>query len=433
MGSSGKRKVLELWLRLSFRRAISKFLMLRFLLLKRSRALVRALALGAKPVALFDVHKLPGRLLTRIPASRRRKITLTRQVQRKPKTVSLSAPELHVIEASNVVFEPLSEVIGHAGALYRQRPFRYYPGYRGKENLSNASPLLAWNSRRFGLAAPLELGVPARIESGILLNGQSSTNWYHWVVNILPRAFIADQLVGIPPEVPLLISESVRGENLEKMLRLVIDERRVIRFIADRLHLASNAIVVESPAKELYSPTNTFSNPPWKRLGDFHIPTMAAFRTHLLARAQARPKITDSDLPRRIFLVRSNETRPYNQDEVELALAPLGFSPVQLELLSPDQQILLMANAELVVGPTGAQWASWLFSSSAKGLILIPKFLRRSSLFSKLGHFGNSTLYEFFMDSEHLSWPHYFGSTSATVIDVRRLVKAVQHMLDSPD
>ncbi len=102
---------------------------------------------------------------------------------------------------------------------------------------------------------------------------------------------------------------------------------------------------------------------------------------------------------------------------------------VRLEQLPFTEQVALMAEVTIVVGPTGAQWAGWLFSERAVGLILVPGFLTRSCLFAKLGAPGKSELLELSMNSDAISWES--STRVATRVDVSRLKQAVQLIVQS--
>jgi hypothetical protein len=158
---------------------------------------------------------------------------------------------------------------------------------------------------------------------------------------------------------------------------------------------------------------------------------MTQYRSHILAKVKLGRLDTAAPTAQRIFLARENVRRPYNQNEAGTLLEGMGFRSVRLEQLPFTEQVALMAEATIVVGPTGAQWAGWLFSERAVGLILVPGFLTRSSLFAKLGAPGTSELLELSMNSDAISWSQYFSTRVATRVDISRLKQAVQLIVES--
>ena len=65
---------------------------------------------------------------------------------------------------------------------------------------------------------------------------------------------------------------------------------------------------------------------------------------------------------KRIFLCRKEKRRRYNEDEVFECLAKFGFEKVYMGDLSFDEQLIVIRQAEWIVGPTGAAWTNLIFS-----------------------------------------------------------------------
>jgi capsular polysaccharide biosynthesis protein len=285
-----------------------------------------------------------------------------------------------------------------------------------------------WNSANICLRATSAPQKQITIPEGILLNGQACNNWYHWLINVLPKAFIAEKHLELSPKIPYLVSRSVQGTRMEEALRLVIGDDRKVLFLEDGPHKVQRGIVIEAPSREVYRPKNILWPINWAELGSFHSEIMAQYRSHILEKVKLGRLDTAPPTPGRIFLARDNFSRPYNENEVWTLLEGMGFNPVRLERLPFTEQVALMAEATMVVGPTGAQWAGWLFSERAVGLILVPRFLTRSSLFAKLGAAGSSELLELSMNSDAISWGQYFSTRVATRVDISRL-KQVVHVI----
>jgi len=71
-------------------------------------------------------------------------------------------------------------------------------------------------------------------------------------------------------------------------------------------------------------------------------------------------------LPRRIFVERTiGPRRVINRDQLDPVLCRHGIQALDLTKLSPEQEIRLFRDAELVVGVTGSGLANALFSRSA--------------------------------------------------------------------
>lgn len=379
---------------------------------------------------LHPYATLAGREIGRIPSGNDISVALTRAPGAPVQSVQLRSSRILAIEAEGLVFEPQAEVISQSGRYFRQPLARRLGGRLDSENLYGASSLIIWNSSNVCIRAAGKAPEQATIPEGILLNGQACNNWYHWLINILPKAFIAETYLELSPKIPYLVSRSIQGTRMEEALRLVIGDDREVVFLEDRLHRVQRGIVIESPVREVYRPKSILSPINWSELGGFHSEIMTQYRSHILERVkQARLGLT-APTPGKIFLARDNLGRPYNQNEVGALLEGMGFAPVRLEQHSFAEQVALMAEAKIVVGPTGAQWAGWLFSERAVGLVLVPRFLSRSSLFAKLGAAGSSELLELSMNSDDISWGQYLTTRAMATVDVSRLKQAVQLIVE---
>jgi capsular polysaccharide biosynthesis protein len=297
-----------------------------------------------------------------------------------------------------------------------------------EENLYSASSFITWNSASFCVRdAPPPANQLTTIPEGILLNGQSCTNWYHWLINILPKAFIVETSLDLAPQIPYLVSNSIQGTRMEEALRLIAGRDRPILFLEDKPHCVQRAIVVETPVREVYRPKNILSPVGWSDIGTFHSEIMTNYRSHIIERALVNQRETLIDYSSRLFLTRENVSRPFNESEVGALLAGMGFASVSLEKLSFDQQVASMAAAKVVIGPTGAQWAGWLFSDRAVGIILVPPFLRKSSLFAKLGAIGASELFEFTINTSDVAWSQYNTTRVHATVDLNQLSVFLGH------
>jgi hypothetical protein len=377
---------------------------------------------------LHPLSSLNGKILRRIDPKKPVRVRLTREPGGPKRTARIRSTAVHALSATNLVVEPQSELLLQAGRFFRQAPSSRFGQRNQRENLSGASHVILWNSANFCLAPEEQVQPEAEVPSGIVLTGQGSTNWYHWLINILPKAFIAEQILALPVDIPFLVPKSIQGTRLEEALLLVSSGLREVVHLEERPYLVREAIVIESPSRENYRPKNVVTPVNWSRLGDFSFDLMGQYSNHMISKAAEQAGHAKEGRPSRVFFVRENLTRPYNQNEVEALLQGFGFTGIDLASLPVSEQIMIMASCKQAVGPTGAQWAGWLFTTGATGLILIPKFLKSSSLFSKLGVPGQSELLEFRMDSEHLGWIDYWGTSHPTRVNVQDLANEISSL-----
>ena len=286
------------------------------------------------------------------------------------------------------------------------------------------SQIVAWNAGNLLLASSTEISRAERLKSGVVANGRFPSNFYHGMVGILPKVFALRVLSGVPKEVPLLVSGSLKGGALEEALRLILGASREITFLADIPHTVEDAYLLESPVPEITHLTGKQAIP-WQRLGSFNFSLMQEFRQFFLQNALGEKPEYLADKAPRIFLRRSGASRSFNSGPVEQMLVEEGFRVVDIEKHSFLEQVRIFRSAELIVSATGAQWAGSLFAEGAKCLVIQPEFLGGSTLFSKLLSLGNSELFEFPMAVKEKSWSEYFHSRREGYVDVEALKKAI--------
>ena len=322
--------------------------------------------LQAKPVSLY-------------PAGEGQVVALSRQIHSAPESVQIESNPMRILRARSIVFEPHQDVF-----LQGRRAFRQRLGSGPRWEVVNEafsgldSKLVQWSYRRIAVISCAAVAKSKRLESGILINGKFPSNYYHWIINILPKVFLVEKEGAVPKDVPVLVSVSVRGTPAEEALRLVLAGRREVIFIPDEPHHVLDAYVVETAVPEIakLSGSKEFK---WDSLGGFNFTFMRSYREFFLD-SQEKASLGESDFsPSRIYLSRSSRVRPFNEHAVRTVLGKHGFVSVKIENYSFLEQIRVFAGVEIIVSTTGAQWTGSIFSSGAKCLIMEPDFLSREA------------------------------------------------------
>jgi len=371
--------------------------------------------LRAKPVSFF-------------PAGEGEVVALSRQIDSAPKSVQLESHPMRILRARSIVFEPHQDVFLQGRRAFRQRlgagP-RWESVDEGFSGLS--SELVQWSYRRIAIVSSATISKSRRLDSGIIINGRFPSNYYHWVINILPKVFFVEKEGTVPTSVPVLVSVSVKGTPAEEALRLVLGGRREIVFLPDQAYHVLDAYVVETAVPEIahLSGRKEFS---WDSLGGFNFLFMRSYRRFFLEELE-KASLADEDIsPPRVYLSRSNSVRPFNEHDVCTKLEKQGFVSVKIEDYSFLEQVRIFAGAEIIVSTTGAQWTGAIFSSRAKCLIMEPTFLSGSSLFSKLLHVGNGVLFEIPMEVKESTWKGYFYSRTPGFVDIAQLQRGLNEL-----
>jgi hypothetical protein len=171
----------------------------------------------------------------------------------------------------------------------------------------------------------------------VSISTDGHNNYYHWMLDLLPKLFIA--LAAGLGDKPFYVGASTPFQKQTLAL-----------FGIPSTHLLDCNAIPFLQADELVVPF----------LGDNHPPNVFdADKCRLLAEVftlHGAVELSAQKLPAR-FVVSRNKTRSrrvVNEDALLARLAPLGFRAVHLEDLTVREQITLFADAEALVASTGA-------------------------------------------------------------------------------
>ena len=195
------------------------------------------------------------------------------------------------------------------------------------------------------------------ISEGILLAGRNDANWYHWVIEYLPRLLQADE--HISPEVPLLVTSRTPGTGIELLRSLTtrpiveLDSGSTIR--VEILH-------VVAPPVQVLDTTEV----PWSAGISMNPAVLRRFRDRVLSgRNDAVPT-------RRVFLRRNSGHRGLgNESELASIARRYGFEQVDPGALTWQQQLELFESTSLLVGASGAVMADYLFMSPGSRILAL--------------------------------------------------------------
>ncbi|MGH2914915.1 MAG: glycosyltransferase family 61 protein [Solirubrobacteraceae bacterium] len=197
----------------------------------------------------------------------------------------------------------------------------------------------------------------ASSERGFFLAGFGYWNYYHWMLELLPKLRYWRSLTPELRAYPLMVGERTGWyPSLLEALRIFIDEAEILILkenhvyqVDHLLHInAPNATPVNLRNDEQARVTDSLIRPDtihdWRaRVG------LGSARTHAAGR--------------RLFLARRGDRRSYNQADVLGVFVAAGFEPVYLDGMSLREQIDAISSAEFLAGPTGAAWTNLIFSS----------------------------------------------------------------------
>lgn len=212
---------------------------------------------------------------------------------------------------------------------------------------------------RISLPEPTEL---LSISAGVHLTGEHEQNYFHWVVEVLPRLFLYD-LLRVEDSTPLIVTDGLHP-NHYRLLELVKDEERPVLLRPRGSWTRVAQLIYPSDVSRILDVYDRAPN------------EETVFIPVTLIRAMARRVTTSVPAgpvgPKRIFLKRASSYRNLmNSDEVEALLKDLDFSIVDPGQLAVDEQVRLFRNADLIVGPSGAAFANIAWCSPRAQILVL--------------------------------------------------------------
>lgn len=229
------------------------------------------------------------------------------------------------------------------------------------------------------------------LEKGIFLGGNGSFNYYHWMIEILPKLQYLSRIdqngyYGFP----LLVSEDVNKiKTYREALNFIVTDRPIIILNKQKSYQVGNLLYINAPNS---NPFNLRQNERY-RVTDF----LTNKSSIIFLRDQLMKNIDPSSHTKgnsRIFIARGNERRNYNENEIFEIFRERGFQKVTLGELSLNEQISLISNAGIIAGPTGAAWTNLIFCrEGTKCLCWMAEEYGEFSAFSNLAKIVGADMY----------------------------------------
>jgi capsular polysaccharide biosynthesis protein len=200
---------------------------------------------------------------------------------------------------------------------------------------------------------------PAGVEipEGILLAGRNDANWYHWVIEYMPRVLQADAHISL--EVPLLVTSRTPDAGIALLRSLTA--RPVVELDTNRTVKVQILHVVAPPVQVLDT-----TEVPWSAGISMNPAVLREFRDRVLVgRTEKRPT-------RRVFLRRNSGHRGLlNESELANIARRHGFEQVDPGAMTWQLQLELFESTALLVGASGAVMANYLLMSPGSRILAL--------------------------------------------------------------
>jgi len=188
----------------------------------------------------------------------------------------------------------------------------------------------------------------------VLTSQWAHDNYFHWMLNLLPRVALMRQ-AGVDPS---------RADHVmisEQSLPFQRESIAAVGLPGDRLVVSRSALLVQADAVWATSSLRAFGH------------TCEWAHTFLRSTFAGSIPPAGGGSPDRLFVTRpeSNRRRIANEEEVFRALEPLGFVRTTLAGLSIEQQARLFSAARVVVAPHGAALTNIVFCQPGASIVEI--------------------------------------------------------------
>ena len=217
-----------------------------------------------------------------------------------------------------------------------------------------------------------------QLSSAIHIAGRCASNYFHWMIEYLPRLITAEE-AGIEASAPLLVPAGM-PRSMRQALKIV-NERKfpVHEFLpttlldVDRLYVPSmHTCIVDGRAL------------PLSTIGAVSPHHLHIVRDRILKHV-AQLGGTNS-LPRKVLLLRGNRGRALRtEEEIRIALVAEGFEAVDPTDLEFEDQVRLFRDADAIVSASGAALTNLLFCERRPDVFaLIGSHITDFNLFSNI-------------------------------------------------
>ena len=265
-------------------------------------------------------------------------------------------PKTYIAEITNAtVFSNTDLIIVNNLALYDEIDKSDINTYAIK------SPIVKKISKQ-SVALSMPSDSSKTIPEGIHFAKDHSKNYFHWIVECIPRLSLVQSLAK---NIPLLVDEDIPSQALEALELLNTDNRPIIRLKRGKAY----------KVKKLHYPSqlsalhDNYNKPNYKNDLIYSPEAISFVRNAMLKKINAQEKAGN----RKIYISRKNSDyrQLLNTVEVENFLAGMGFEIIFPEHLSFFTQLQIFSRAEIIIGQSGAGMTNFIFAPKGCKVVML--------------------------------------------------------------
>jgi hypothetical protein len=233
------------------------------------------------------------------------------------------------------------------------------------------------------IASLLPSGKQGRvIENGFLLTGNMSYNFFHFLIDSLPRVLDYQILRKKSTDFKLIVNH--KSTFAAQYLQLLGIEENDIVWIEQTVQVKH--LIVSNSKYALSNPKSKWPNFIYSKSHLLHM-------AQLLQNSAEAPRNIDN-YPERIYVSRSKAKSRFllNENEAMETMSQYGILDICLEDLTVVEQIHLFSRAKVIVALHGAGLSNLIYTTNALIIEIFPANRKLSTLYQmhQLGQLGNN-------------------------------------------
>lgn len=241
-----------------------------------------------------------------------------------------------------------------------------------------------------GVTAIVCLSKPVKIiETAIFLAGNGSWNYYHWLIEILPKIKYFMEAGVLCNECTIIVPWQVNiHKSFLDTLNMALGEIKcnVILTPKNAKLLVRSLYVVNTASNVVFNPARVVIEP---EFFVFRTDAINYLRNLFISSTNDLVESLSDQYYKRIFLARRvGSVRSYNQNEVINVFRENEFMIIYPEELNLEEQIAAFQHADFIAGPSGAAWTNIIFSRrGTKAISWLSESVDGFSVFSSLANY----------------------------------------------
>ena len=352
-----------------------------------------------------DIHKLEK--LKEIEPQLKFNSFEQKSLNQENKFKTLTIPSLNIFSIENPIININSSAIVKNGKIYYER-------INTNERFNEGN--IKYHNKTYAVA---DIFFDEIIEEGFFLGGNGCWNWYHYIIEILPKVLLIENINCRT----LLFSDDISKYPTmkEALLNLITENKYNIKFLNKNQNFKVRKLFFINEINKIefnkINPNINNANTAYFREKYLYI-----LREKLLLNYIKE----ENNLNKKIFLWRENTHRiAQNQNEVLVYLEKNGFEKIDSSTLTLEQQIKIFNSAEIIIGTTGAAWSNLIFcKQNTKAIIFSPIFFNSFNAFSNLAQIFNIDLTYSYYSGNKLD--HSESNFRINLEDIKSILKSYE-------